>query len=91
MKNIDSTIHWRFWAVSIVLALLISLFALNQFNLMRFTTALEAGCVILFLSLVWNSYVLKLNHSGSKPGWNGEIADALLLTGMLFVFFGAFF
>jgi hypothetical protein len=70
---------------------LISLFALNQFNLLRFSPALVAGCAVLFLSLVWNGIFLKLAHSESKPGWNGEIADGLLMAGMLLVFFGAFF
>jgi hypothetical protein len=91
MKNIETAVHWRLWAVGIVLALLISLFALNQFNMLRFTTSLEAGCAVLLLSLIWNGIVIKLNHSGSKLGWNGEIADGLLMTGMVLVFFGAFF
>ncbi len=91
MKNIDSVIHWRQWSVGIILALLIALFSLNQFNFLPLTPALEAGCAVLFLALVWNGYVVKLAHSDSKPGWNTEIADGLLLTGVILVFIGAFF
>lgn len=91
MKTIESASHWRLWAVGIVLALLISLFALNQFHFLGFTPTLVLGCLVLFLSLIWNGYVLKLDQAGAKPGWNGELADGLLLTGMLLVFFSVFF
>ena len=91
MKNIESAIHWRPWSACVVMVLLIALFALNQFNFLQFTTTIASGCVLLGLSLGWNLYVLLLARSRKKLGWNGEIADGLLLSGMVFVFLGVFF
>jgi hypothetical protein len=91
MKNIESSIHWRPLSAGIVMVLLIALFALNQFNFLQFTSTVLTGCVFLSLSLFWNVYVLLLARSEKKLGWNGEIADGLLLAGMVFVFLGVFF
>jgi hypothetical protein len=91
MKTIESVSHWRLWAVGIVLALLISLFALNQFHLLGFTPTLVLGCLVLFLSMIWNGYVIKLNQGGAEPGWQGGLADGLLLAGLMLVFFSVFF
>ena len=91
MSNLESAIHWRQYSVGIVLALFIALFSLTQFGLFKFSSSIGVGCVILFLSLGWNVYVMKLAQSRSKPGWNHEIADGLLITGLILVFVGAFF
>jgi hypothetical protein len=91
MLNLESAIHWRQWSVGIVLVLFIALFSLTQFGLLAYSSVIIAGCVVLLLSLLWNIYVLKLAQSRSKPGWNSEIADGLLITGLILVFFGAFF
>ncbi len=91
MSNLDSAIHWRPWSVAIVLALFITLFSLAQFNLLEISSLIEWGCGILALSLGWNIYVMILARDRSKPGWNGEIADGLLITGLFLVFWGAFF
>jgi hypothetical protein len=91
MNNIDSAIHWRHYSVGIVLALFIALFALVQFSLLRFSLSIGIGCVVLFLSLAWNIHVMKLDHSRSKPGWHCEIADGLMISGLILVFIGTFF
>lgn len=91
MNNLESAIHWRQWSVAIILALLIALFSLNQFNLLRLTGVILSGSVVLLLSLGWNIHAMRLAHSQSNMGWNSEIADGLLITGMILVFFGAFF
>jgi|GEM_PF-3504138 len=91
MSNLDSAIHWRQYSIGIVLALFIALFSLTQFNLLPFSGVIGFGCGLLLISLGWNIYVLKLAQNRSKPGWNSEIADGLLITGLIFVFIGAFF
>ena len=91
MSNIDSAIHWRQYSVGIVLALFIALFSLTQFGLFQFSSTIGFGCVILFLSLIWNIYVMKLAQNRSRPGFNHEIADGLLITGLIVVFIGGFF
>ena len=91
MSNLDSAIHWRQYSVGIILAIFIALFSLTQFGLLTFTAGTGFGCGVLFLSLGWNIYVMKLAQYRSKPGWNNEIADGLLITGLIFVFIGAFF
>ena len=91
MSHVESIIHWRQWSVAIVLALFIALFSLIQFDLMAFSTSLAIGCVFLALSMGWNIYVMVLAHSRRKLGRHAEIADGLLITGFIFIFFGAFF
>ena len=91
MKDIESTIHWRQYSVGIVLALFITLFALAQFNLLRLTMSTGLGCAVLFLSLAWDIYVMKLAQSRSEPGLHHKIADGLLITGLVLVFMGTFF
>ena len=91
MSNLDSAIHWRQYSVGIILAIFIALFSLTQFGLLLFSSGTGFGCAILFLSLGWNIYVMKLAQIRSKPGRNGEIADGLLITGLIVVFLGTFF
>ncbi len=91
MSNLESAIHWRQYSVGIVLAIFIALFSLTQFGLLPFSSALGLGCVVLFLSLAWNIYVMKLAQARSKPGPHNEIADGLLIMGLILVFIGAFF
>ena len=91
MPNLDSAIHWRQYSIGIVMALFIALFSLTQFGLFQFSSTIGFGCVVLFLSLAWNIYVMKLVQNRSKPGWNHEIADGLLITGLIVVFIGGFF
>lgn len=91
MSNLDSAIHWRQYSVGIILALFIAIFSLTQFNLLPFSSVIGFGCLVLLISLGWNIYVMKLAQNRSKPGWNNEIADGLLITGLIFVFIGAFF
>ncbi len=91
MSDLEAAVRWRPWSIAIVLAIFISLYALNQFGLFSINNTTWFGCGALTLSVVWNIYVIKLARSRSKLGWNGEIADGLLLTGLIIVFFGAFF
>lgn len=91
MNDIESAIHWRQYSVGIVLALFIALFSLTQFNLLRFSFTIGMGCLVLFFSLAWDIYVMKLAQSRSKPGMHHQIADGLLITGLLLVFIGTFF
>ena len=77
--------------MAIVLAIFIALFSLAQFDLLPFTGVIGFGCAVLSFSLGWNIYVLKLAQNRKNPGWNPEIADGLLITGLIFVFIGAFF
>ncbi len=91
MTDLESTIHWRQYSVGIVLALYIALFALTQFDLFRITFATGLGCAVLFLSLSWDIYVMKLTRDREKVGKNGTIADGLLMAGLMLVFLGAFF
>jgi hypothetical protein len=91
MADLESKVRWRPWSIAIVLAIFISLYALNQFGILSINETTWLGCGVLALSAGWNVYVVKLARSRSKLGWNGEIADGLLLTGLILVFFGAFF
>jgi hypothetical protein len=91
MHDLESSIHWRPWSVAIVLALFIAVFSLTQFNLLQWSFSIELGCAVLFTSVGWNIYVLIQAQSGKKPGWNPEIADGLLLVGLILIFLGAFF
>lgn len=77
--------------MAIVLAIFIAVFSLTQFNLLQWSFSLELGCAVLALSVGWNSYILLRVRSGRKLGWNGEIADGLIITGLIMVFIGAFF
>ena len=88
MNQLESVIHWRQLSVAIVLALFIALFSLTQFNLLAFTFLVGAGCAVLGLSLAWNIYVMLLAGTDSKQGHHGEIADGMLITGLIFVFLG---
>jgi hypothetical protein len=91
MTNLEAAVRWRPWSIAIVLAIFISLFALNQFGLLSVNNTTWTGCGVLALSVSWNIYVMKLAQSRSKLGWHGQMADGLLLTGLILVFFGAFF
>jgi len=91
MSNIESIIHWRQWSVAIVLALFIALFSLTQFSLLAFSTSIGMGCFFLAFSLGWNIHVMILARSHSRLGRHGEVADGLLLLGLIFIFLGAFF
>ena len=91
MTDLESAVRWRPWSIGIVLALFISLYALNQFGLLLITNTTWIGCGVLALSMAWNIYVMKLAKSCSNPGRNHEIADGLLITGLILVFIGSFF
>ncbi len=91
MTNLESAVRWRPWSIAIVLAIFISLFALGQFGLLLINTTTWLGCGVLALAVAWNIYVMKLAQSRSKLGPHGQVADGLLLTGLILVFFGAFF
>jgi hypothetical protein len=91
MSNLEAVVRWRPWSIAIVLAIFISLFALDQFGLLSINNATWTGSAVLALSAAWNIYVLKLAQTRSKLGPHGQIADGLLLTGLIIVFFGAFF
>jgi hypothetical protein len=91
MNNLESATHWRQYSVGIVLALFISFFALHQFHLLRYSFSLALGCMVLFLALVWNIYLMKLAQSRSEPGWHHQFADGLMIAGLLLVFIGTFF
>jgi len=91
MNQFETAIHWRQYSIGIVLALFIAIFSLVQFQLLRVTLSTGLGCVVLALSLSWDIYLMRLNHRGSDPGRQGEIADGLLITGLILVFLGAFF
>lgn len=89
--DLESAIHWRPWSVAIVLAIFLAVFSLTEFNLLQWSFSIELGCAVLFVSAGWNIYVLLRARSGGKPGLNPEIADGLLLVGLILVFLGAFF
>ncbi len=91
MTHFESAVRWRPWSIAIVLAIFISLYTLNQFGLFLINNTTWIGCGVLALAVAWNIYMIKLARSRSKVGWNGEIADGLLITGLILVFFGAFF
>ena len=91
MTHLESAVRWRPWSIAIVLAIFISLFALNQFGIFSINNTTWAGCGILGLSVAWNIYAIKLSQTRPSLGWNGQMADGLLLTGLILVFFGAFF
>ena len=91
MRNLESAIHWRPWSVAIVLAIFIAVFSLIQFHLLQWSFALELGCLVSLVSGGWNTYVILLARKGKDAGMNGEIADGLLITGLILVFWGAFF
>jgi hypothetical protein len=91
LSQLDSAVRWRPWSIAVVLAIFISLYALGQFNLFSPGAATWAGCGLLALSGAWNVHVLLRARSRSKPGRHPEIADGLLLAGLILVFFGAFF
>jgi hypothetical protein len=91
MSNLESAIHWRQWTVAIVLALFIAVFSLSQFHMLQISFFIELGCLVLLVSAGWNVFLMILARNRRKPGWNGEIADGLLITGLIMVFFGAFF
>jgi hypothetical protein len=91
MNNLESTVHWRQYSVGILLALFIALFTLTQFHLLRYCFSLGLGCAVLFLALVWNIYVMKLDQSQLGPGLHHQFADGLMIAGLALVFFGTFF
>jgi hypothetical protein len=91
MNNLESASHWRQYSVGIVLALFIALFALTQFHLMQFSFSIGLGCLVLFLALVWNIYLVKLAQSRTEPGWHHQFADGLMIAGLVLVFIGTFF
>jgi hypothetical protein len=91
MNNLESAVHWRQYSVAIILALYIALFALTQFHLLRFSFSLGLGCLVLFLSLAWNVYVMKRDQTRPEPGWHHQFADGLMIAGLALVFFGTFF
>ena len=91
MRNLDSSIHWRQYSVAIVLAIFIAVFALAQFQLLQVVFSILLGCSVLATSLAWNVYVIKRAHSGKDLGFHPQIADGLLITGLILVFIGGFF
>jgi hypothetical protein len=91
MSDLESTVRWRPWSIAIVLAIFISLYALNQFGIFSINNTTWLGCGVLTLSVAWNIYVIKLAQSRSKLSGHGQVADGLLMTGLILVFFGAFF
>lgn len=91
MPNLESAVRWRPWSIAIVLAIFISLYALNQFSIFSINNITWLGCGVLTLSVAWNIYVIKLVQTRPKLGWHGQMADGLLLAGLMLVFFGAFF
>ncbi len=91
MANFESTIHWRQYSSGIILAIFIAVFALGQFHLLQVTFSILLGCSVLATSLVWNIYVMKRAHSMKGLILHPQIADGLLLAGLILVFIGGFF
>ena len=91
MNNFETATHWRQYSVGIILALFIALFALAQFHLLRFSFSLELGCLVLFLAMIWNIYLMKLAQTSSEPGLHHQFADGLMIAGLVLVFIGTFF
>ncbi len=91
MPDLESSIHWRPWSVAIVLAILITVFALGQFNLLELSFSIQLGCAVLLASAGWNVYVIVRARLDKKAGVNGAVADGLLLAGLFLVLIGAYF
>lgn len=91
MANFENTIHWRQYSVGIILAIFIAVFALAQFQLLQIVFSILLGCSVLATSLAWNIYVIKRAHSGKDLSLHPQIADGLLLTGLILIFVGVFF
>src|ERR1035438_4121066 len=91
MNQIESAVRWRPWSIGIVMVLFVSLYALSRFGLLQINSVTLVGCGILALSLGWNILVMKGTPTGSESGLKGQVADGLLLTGLVLVFVGAFF
>jgi hypothetical protein len=83
-------IRWRISSAGIIAAIFLAVVGLSEFNLLQFTFMIQLGCLVLLVSLGINFYILKVINP-SKLGWSHEIADGLLIFGLVFVFFGAFF
>ena len=90
MANFESVIRWHQWSVGIILTLLLGLAALTKTNLIHFTFLNQLACAVLLLSLVLNLNLLK-TRSRLKLPWDNEVADGLLIVGLLLVFIGTFF
>jgi hypothetical protein len=90
MKNYEPMIRWRQSSVGIMMAVFLAVVGLVEFNLLKFTFCIQLGCLVLLVSLGINLYILKV-ISPSKLGMSHEVADGLLITGLVLIFVGVFF